>query len=95
MLAPFGRMALTNYLLSGAIGGFIFYGYGFGQMRAVGFDGINLVAALIVIALLLFSHIWLARYRLGPAEWLWRSASHGALQPLRVTPRHRPGASHA
>jgi uncharacterized protein len=34
LLAPAGRMALTNHLLSGAIGGWIMHGYGLGQLRA-------------------------------------------------------------
>jgi uncharacterized protein len=30
------------------------------------------------------SRIWLARYRYGPMEWLWRSLTYGSRQPLRV-----------
>ena len=94
-LAPIGRMALTGYLLSGAIGGFLFYGYGFGALTAVGIGGISLVALALFAALGLFSHLWLARFRLGPAEWLWRSLSQGAWQKLRLRPRPQPAASNA
>jgi uncharacterized protein len=83
VLAPAGRMALTNYLLSGAIGGWILYGYGLGQLRAFDLAGINLLAFGLIAGLTLFSHLWLARFRFGPAEWLWRSASYGIWQPMR------------
>jgi uncharacterized protein len=29
------------------------------------------------------SHVWLARFRFGPAEWAWRSLTYGRLQPMR------------
>jgi uncharacterized protein len=81
-LAPVGRMALTGYLLSGAIGGLLFYGYGFGLLEEVDFAGFNLVALGLFTGLAVFSHLWLARFRLGPAEWLWRSLSEGTWKPL-------------
>ena len=43
--------------------------------------------ALIVLAIwtlqLLISPLWLARYRFGPAEWVWRSLTYWRLQPMR------------
>jgi uncharacterized protein len=29
-----------------------------------------------------FSGAWLARYRFGPLEWLWRCITYARLQPL-------------
>ncbi len=29
------------------------------------------------------SRWWLSRYRFGPAEWVWRSLTYGALMPMR------------
>jgi uncharacterized protein len=84
LLAPAGQMALTNYLLSGAIGSWIFYGYGLGALHAFSFAGLNLLAAALFLGLTLFSHAWLSRFRFGPAEWLWRSLTYGALQPMRA-----------
>ena len=34
-------------------------------------------------AMLLWSKPWLAHFRYGPLEWLWRSLSRGKLQPIR------------
>jgi uncharacterized protein len=28
---------------------------------------------------------WMRRFRFGPAEWLWRSLTYGARQPMRRT----------
>jgi uncharacterized protein len=82
VLAPAGRMALTNYLASGAIGSYCFYGYGFGLLGKLNIAGITLFATLLYLALLSFSHIWLSRFRVGPMEWIWRSLSYGQAQPI-------------
>ncbi len=82
-LAPVGRMALTNYLASGLLGGLVFYGYGLGLARAFSGAGINLLALCLFLLLALFSHAWLARFRVGPAEWLWRCLSELRVQPFR------------
>ncbi|MXW66566.1 MAG: DUF418 domain-containing protein [Gemmatimonadales bacterium] len=33
---------------------------------------------------LAWSPWWLARFRFGPLEWLWRTLSYGRRQPMRV-----------
>ena len=88
--APFGRMALTNYLSQTVICIAIFYAGG-----VIGRVG---PAAALVISLLVFavqmawSPWWLARFHFGPAEWLWRSLTYGRLQPMRIrAPAVRPG----
>jgi uncharacterized protein len=35
---------------------------------------------------LAWSPWWLARYRFGPMEWLWRSLTRWERQPLRLRP---------
>uniref|UniRef100_UPI0037520F92 DUF418 domain-containing protein n=1 Tax=Undibacterium sp. TaxID=1914977 RepID=UPI0037520F92 len=67
VLAPFGRMALTNYLMQSVIQASFFYGWGlgnFGMGRAqqLGF------AVLVICFQILYSHWWLARFRYGPLE---------------------------
>jgi len=81
LLAPAGRMALTNYLASGAIGCFIFYAYGLGLLGTIGLVATNLLGVGIFAGLLGFSRLWLARFRLGPAEWLWRRLTYGRPAP--------------
>jgi uncharacterized protein len=82
LLAPLGRMALTNYLAQSIAFSFVFYGIGFGLFGRVG----SAAAALGGIAFYALqawaSAAWLRRYRFGPVEWLWRSLTYGRLQPL-------------
>ncbi|HQW66300.1 MAG TPA: DUF418 domain-containing protein [Gemmatimonadales bacterium] len=82
-LAPTGRMALTNYLMQTLIGITLFYGIGFGLGMRLGATWFPLLALLILIVQTLFSQWWLARYRFGPMEWVWRSLTYGRRQPLR------------
>ena len=85
-LSPFaavGRTALTNYLLQSLIGTLLFYGWGFGLMGTMG-PAVLLVLTIVIFALqVAASNWWLARFRFGPVEWLWRSLTYGHLQPLR------------
>lgn len=77
-----GRMALTNYLLQIAVLDVLSSGYGLDlRVRPA---MVPLVAALIFGAEVALSRLWLARYRLGPAEWLWRSFTYGKPQPMRL-----------
>jgi uncharacterized protein len=85
-----GRMALTNYMLQAAVLDALSSGYGAGlKLRP---------AAYVVAALLLFgaqaavSRAWLARYRFGPLEWLWRTVTYLRPQPLRRAPVARQPA---
>ncbi len=84
--APFaaaGRMALTNYLASTFIGVFIFYGPpGLGKIGTMGFDGLAKVVAGVWLFILVWSPIWLALFRFGPFEWLWRTLTYGRAQPI-------------
>ena len=85
-LAPVGRMALTNYLASGAIGALVYHGYGLGLMGKLSMAQMNLLAVAVFVVLAVFSHAWLHFYRHGPLEWLWRTCTYGTWQPLRHGP---------
>jgi uncharacterized protein len=74
-------MALTNYLLQIAVLDVLSSGYGVAlRLRPV---MVLVVSGLIFAAEVAFSRLWLARYRMGPAEWLWRSLTYKKLQPMR------------
>jgi len=83
VFAPVGRMAFTNYLAQSVICTFIFYGHGLGLFMEVGRLGQVLVVLGVWVAMPVWSRAWLARFRFGPAEWLWRSLSYRRLQPMR------------
>lgn len=82
LLAPTGRMALTNYLTQTLIGITLFYGIGFGLGIRLGATWFPLLALLILIVQTHVSRWWLARYRFGPMEWLWRSLTYRSWQPM-------------
>jgi uncharacterized protein len=82
VLAPMGRMALTHYLMQSVLGIVLFYGIGLGIGPRWGVAGWLAAWALIFFAQVGLSHWWLARFRFGPAEWLWRSMTYGRPQPM-------------
>jgi uncharacterized protein len=89
-LAPVGRMALSNYLLQTLIATTLVYGYGLGLYGRIGpAAGVALTLAIFAVQLSL-SRWWLARFRFGPLEWLWRSLTYGRLQSLRYDSRPLP-----
>jgi len=82
-IAAAGRMAFSNYLLTSLICTAIFYGYGLGRYGYLSRAQLYLVVVAIWALMLLWSKPWLARFRYGPLEWLWRSLSRASLQPMR------------
>ena len=84
-LAPFGwtgRMALTNYMIQVAFLDLTFSKYGLG-LQVTPLVGLTMAVALFAVDAL-FSRWWLTRFRYGPLEWLWRSATYARWQTLRV-----------
>jgi uncharacterized protein len=84
IFAPVGRMAFTNYLMTSVImvllavlpGGPMIFGRaepGTLWMWVVG------VWALLIV----WSPLWLSRFRMGPLEWLWRRLTYKGPVPLR------------
>jgi peptide/nickel transport system permease protein len=75
-------MALSNYLAHSVVCTLFFYGYGLGLYGSLG-PAITIVLTLIIYRTQISSSKWwLARYRFGPLEWLWRSLTYGKFQPL-------------
>nr|WP_145403590.1 DUF418 domain-containing protein [Paenibacillus xylanexedens] len=70
-----GRMALSCYILQNIIASVLFYGWGFGLGGRPSSIFILLMWLGICLMLMLFSHFWLRKYKLGPVEWLWRKLS--------------------
>jgi uncharacterized protein len=83
VFVPAGKMALTSYLSQTVIATLIFSGFGLRLAGRVGPTYLWLLAIAIFALQIAFSKWWLARYRFGPMEWLWRSATYRTRQPLR------------
>ncbi len=88
LFTPFGavgRMALTNYLAQGFIYAFILFGVGpgLGLAGKIGSFAVVLICLAFFAAQMVVSHLWLARYRFGPMEWIWRTLTYGERPQMR------------
>jgi uncharacterized protein len=63
-----------------------FYGYGLGFIGRFGPTALVAIPVGIFVLQIGFSHLWLSRFRFGPAEWVWRSLTYGKAQPMRRAP---------
>jgi uncharacterized protein len=71
--APYGRMALTNYLTQTLLGVFILYHWGLGYIGKLTNTETVIIAGVVIVLQVLISKFWMARFYFGPLEWLWRS----------------------
>ncbi|ALN78927.1 DUF418 domain-containing protein [Lysobacter antibioticus] len=78
LLAPAGRMALSNYLLQSAAAALAFTGYGFGLMGRLSPLTVLAFAIMLFGAQLRLSAWWMQRHGHGPMEWLLRAITLGA-----------------
>jgi len=86
VLAPFGRMALTNYLTQSAVCAWFFYSWGLGNW-GMG-RALQLVFAVCLCVLqVIISRWWLSAFRYGPLEWVWRAVTYMQLPPMRIEQR--------
>jgi len=83
VLAPFGRMALTNYLTQSVIQASFFYGWGLGNFGLGRAQQLGFAVAVICLQVL-FSHWWLGRFRYGPLEWVWRAVTYWEMPAMRI-----------
>lgn len=84
IFAPVGQMAFTNYLTQTLIMTSLFsMPWGPRLMGQVDYPGQWAIVAALWALQLIWSPLWLSRYRMGPLEWLWRRLSYGHSLPLR------------
>lgn len=84
-LAPFaatGRMAFTNYLTQSLIMTSIFYGGRGALTGQVDRPALWAIVIGIWALQLAWSGWWLARFEMGPLEWVWRWATYGHRSPF-------------
>lgn len=77
-----GRMGLTTYLTQTMIGVLLFFTIGFGWLGDMGALASTGIGITVFVVQIYFSKWWLARFRYGPVEWLWRSATMIKIQPF-------------
>lgn len=83
VLAPMGRMALTNYLMQTFIALALFNGVTLGWGTRVSAWQFEALALAVFIVEVVWSRWWLARFRFGPFEWAWRSLTYGKVMAMR------------
>jgi len=80
--APYGKMALTNYILQSVIGTFILFGWGLGYLGQIRFSFLFIMALLLITLQAIISKYWLKKFKYGPLEWLWRCGTYLKWQPF-------------
>ena len=82
-LAPYGRMALTNYVLQSIIGTVLLFGWGLGYLGELTNSNTFLIAIALIILQVWISKLWLQYFYYGPLEWLWRSLTFFKVFPMK------------
>jgi uncharacterized protein len=83
LLAPYGRLALTNYLAQTLIQASLFFGWGFGLFGMGRAQQLG-IAVAVIVAQIAWSHWWLARFRFGPVEWVWRALAYWTFPKMKI-----------
>ncbi|GAA1563264.1 DUF418 domain-containing protein [Kribbella sancticallisti] len=90
LLAPAGRMALSNYLGQSVATLLIFTGVGFGLVGQVSpLETVTFALGIFILQVGL-SHWWMARYGYGPVEGVLRAVTNAT--PIRYSVPARPRA---
>ena len=78
-----GRMALTNYLTQSLVLTFLAYGWGLGlALKLNGYEVLGL-GVILYLSQIVFSGIWLRRFKYGPLEWIWRCITYWKLISIK------------
>jgi uncharacterized protein len=72
-----GRMAFSNYLGTSLVMLVVFQPWGADLFGALDRPRLYLVVLMAWLVMLAWSKPWLARFRYGPLEWLWRCLTYG------------------
>ena len=83
VLAPMGRMALTNYLMQTILAITIYYGVGFGLGGSIGPVLFVPIGMAVYTFQILYSNLWFKYFNYGPFEWIWRMLTYGKWLPLK------------
>ena len=71
LLAPYGRMSLTDYVTQSIIGSFLYFGYGMAFHETCGVTVSFLIGVIFLLLQMVFAHWWFQHYKRGPLETLW------------------------
>jgi uncharacterized protein len=80
-LAPVGKMGLTVYLTQTVFGVWLFHTFGLGLLNEIGIASAVALGILFFVVQVVLARAWMARFTMGPVEWLWRSLTYFKWQP--------------
>ncbi|MFC9538979.1 DUF418 domain-containing protein [Lysinibacillus sp. NPDC056959] len=71
-----GRMAFTNYIGQSIICTFLFGPFAFGVYGKLHLTTAIIIAIVIFVFQVIFSKLWLSKFRFGPLKYVWRSFTY-------------------
>ncbi|WP_298252046.1 DUF418 domain-containing protein [uncultured Arthrobacter sp.] len=77
VLAPMGRLSLSNYVAQSALLGLVFTGYGLGLQDRLPAVVVVLVGVAVYLVQAVASRLLLRRFASGPLEWALRRVTYG------------------
>ncbi len=83
-LGAVGRIGLTNYLMQSMMMTLVFSRYGLGLQEPTTSMWVLINLTFFIAVQIPLSRWWVARFRFGPAEWVWRTLTYGERQPMRI-----------
>ena len=73
VLANYGRMSLSSYIMQPLVGAPFFYGWGLAMYHYFGPTMSLFYGITFLIFQLWFCKFWMKKFYYGPLEWLWRA----------------------
>ncbi|MFD0775665.1 DUF418 domain-containing protein, partial [Streptomonospora algeriensis] len=89
VLAPMGRMALTNYFTAALL--FVPLGLAMGLHDSSLWGRTAALGAGILALQAVWSPLWLRAFAYGPLEWVWRCATYWRILPIKERVQSRSG----
>ena len=90
LISAIGRMALSNYIVQNLLMGWVFYGYGLAFFNQLSRSELLVVIVLIWSIQMIFSVLWMKKYRQGPIEWLWKKITYSFAEAGPIEGRTPP-----
>jgi uncharacterized protein len=79
-VAKVGRMSMTTYLSQSVIATTIFYSYGFALYGKIDVLTGTWMAVGIFVIQMIYSEIWLSKFKQGPVEAIWKRVTYGKIK---------------
>lgn len=71
VLAPYGRMSLTDYVSQSIVGSFLYFGYGMELHKTCGTTYSLIIGIIFLVLQVMFAHWWFSYFKRGPLETIW------------------------